>query len=102
MQGLSGMSLAEDKEKQSFNNWHVDCYRSFPDKYVVQRPQEMLMKMKALVLACLCAGLWACGAVTESPRVAQPASDAVQETQQANKEKKTKEPSMENLEDDCD
>ncbi|MDZ7805159.1 hypothetical protein [Thiohalophilus sp.] len=61
------------------------------------------MKIKSLILACLCVGLWACGAVTESPQVEQPAASAVQETQQVNKEeKKTEEPSLENLEDDCD
>ncbi|MDR9435271.1 MAG: hypothetical protein RI563_00230 [Thiohalophilus sp.] len=60
------------------------------------------MKMKALVLACLCVGLWACGAVTQTPTGEPSASDAVQETKPVNKEeKKTKEPSMENLEEDC-
>ncbi len=60
------------------------------------------MKIKALVLSCLCVGLCACGAVTESPQIEQPVSDAVQETKPATKEeKKTKEPSMENLEEDC-
>lgn len=60
------------------------------------------MKMKALVLACLCVELLACGTVTEPSRVEQPTSRAVQETKPVIKEEKNiKEPSMKKLEEDC-
>lgn len=61
------------------------------------------MKMKLLILACLCVGLWSCGTVSESPQPEQSTSAAVQESQETNNEEKTtEEPSLENLEDDCD
>lgn len=60
------------------------------------------MKMKVLILTCMCVGLWSCGTPTKPPEPEQPASTSVQETKPAaNEEEKKEESSMENLEEDC-
>lgn len=60
------------------------------------------MRLMLLTPLLLVSGLWGCGTVTESPQPKRLTSAAVQETQQENNKERKEEPSMENLEDDCD